>query len=446
MATKRDYKTEILAYLKSHPGENISRDELIKKTGISKPRLSEVLKSIREDGYSIISPPRSGYVRLEPNEEEHIFPQVRNRDIRQWIILYLLSQYGKMTFNELLLKMLGIKDHLLEDSRLLTDEKSEEKAYDNATIIRNLRNNVTKFYNDDIEDVARDIISVTALREDLTQLRNLKQVRMDSSDQVRYSLTKAAPHFVSASNDSLYEFCQQYEDFSSAIGNIAPLKDVYLQIKTQINYEGTDIQHHRFGKTNVISQIQIDYFNQFIANNYKAHLLELVTEYGDGEAHTIFATGLLYYSVETGFFYALGKNISMDRIETRRLDRIKRINTLAEKNTEFHKKKYEQIYREMFSSAYEETAHHVKVLFADIRSVRERFGKLAELRNTASIRRLENPLPGTDLLFVYEDKIRGLEDFARYLRVSGRAVLAISPPELVNRMKETYMRIEKNYA
>ena len=45
----------------------------------------------------------------------------------------------------------------------------------------------------------------------------------------------------------------------------------------------------------------------------------------------------------------------------------------------------------------------------------------------------------------YADTIRGLEDFARYLRSFGRAALVIEPPKLVERMKNTPLRVMEAY-
>ena len=444
MALKSDYKTAVLEFLNKHPNENVTRDELISSTNISKSRLSEVLQSIRKDGYAIATPPRSGIIRLEiKNTSANLpLPSIKDSDIRKWLILFLLSKYEKLTFRELLLKILSLKDMNYEQSKILIDSDTGQKPYDNNNLIKIIRNNSECKYDN---SVAKDIISVTSFRNDLKELRNEGLVILSRSDHTTYHLSNKAPVIITISGDSLFEFCYKYEDMVSATSDIEPRKQVYNKIKEIINFESDDIRHSRFGRSNNISRNQIDTFNRFISQPYKSYKLRLTTTYDKTDKPDLFTAGLLFYCVETGSFYALGRNFTKNRIESRRLDLIEKIEATSEVNSEFHQKNYYKIYNEMFSAQYEEKSHHVKVYIQDFGNVLKRFYELNSIRTLSTIRHIDNPPANCPYAYVYEDTIRGLSDFARYLRGFGISVLAAAPAELQEKMQFTYNRIIEKY-
>lgn len=445
MAEKIDYKTAVLEYLKNHPNENITRDTLINKTKISKSRLSEVLQSIRSDGYSISTPPRSGIIKLEIDSDAATLPisTVKDSDIRQWLILFLLSKYEKLTFRELLLKTMFLRDWSYDQMKILIDPDTAKKSYDNNDLIKSIRKNTG--YDEEDFLVAKDVISVTALRNDLNRLRKEKLVDMKKAGHTTYHLSYKAPLIIPVSDDSLFEFCQKYEESTSATSDIEPLKQACAKIKELINYEGNDITRHRFGRSNDISQKQIETFNNFIAHPYKTNQLMLTTSFKGITHIDAFSVGLLFYSVETGSFYALGKNITENRLESRRLDWIEKIKTLQDENNEYHQKKYYKYYDEMFSAQYEDKAYPVKVYFQNFGNVKKRFYDLHSVRKHSSIRIIDNPPADCPYSYVYEDTIRGLSDFARYLRGFGISVLAVEPTDLQEKMLFTYNRIIEKY-
>lgn len=442
---KIDFKNKIIEYLNQHPNEDISRDMLMNETGISKSRLSEIVTSIKLDGYNIISPPRSGIIRFEPSEKVEALSPIKDSDIRQWLILFLLSKYEHLSFRELLLKMMSLRDFSLEQMKILLDSESNTQQYDDTHLIKNIRKNTSKALANNRVEVAKEVISVTTLRKDLTELRNLGFVSMVQNEHTTYQLTSTAPYIIPISGDSLYEFCQKYEEAASTISDLEPLKQAYNHIRTIINLENSNSTMHRFGKVNDISEQQIDSFNAFISHPYKTNLLQFESTYNEITTTDEFAVGLLFYSVETGAYYALGKNHTKGLIESRRLDWIQKITTLKKKHREFHHKKYYEIFDEMFSSYYEKDSHHVKVLFSKYGNVARRFRDLQEVRPKSSIRPIQNPPVDFGYDYIYEDTIRGLSDFSRYLRSFGYSVLALEPQELQDKMLYTYNRIIERY-
>ena len=442
MIKKEDFKTSVLNILKDHIGMDVSRKYIIEQTSISNSRLSEILHSIEADGYSITCPPRSGLVRLEKEGSAEILSPIKDSDIRQWLILFLLSKYGKMTFNDLLLKTIMLRDYNIDHPGTLIDPDNPHKHYDDSHLIKNLRKNV--LFDSESASVAKDVVSVTVLRQDLTQLRNKKLVSIEKGRQTRYRLTNTAPYIIPLSGDSLYEFCQRYEEYDSSTTDSELLKQSYDKVTKLINLDGRTSDQHRFGKINDITYDQVTAFNSFITNNYKTNLIQFESGFNT-KMVSAFAVGLLFYCTETSCFYALGENLTTGRRETRRLDRIRNITTLPEKNKIYHNPLYFQILDEMFSADYKDDLQKVKVLFQKYGNIPKRFNDLCSLRKNATIREIENPPEGCIYDYIYEDTMRGTSSFARYLRSFGMSVLAVEPPELKQSMIDTYNKIIMKY-
>lgn len=108
-------------YLKEHKNEDVRRDTLMAETSVSKSRLTEVLQSIRNNGYTIVSPNRSGIVRLEIDEEIDTMPisDIKDQDIRKWIIIFLLTKYEALTFREIIYHLMTLRDKAFEQIQLL---------------------------------------------------------------------------------------------------------------------------------------------------------------------------------------------------------------------------------------------------------------------------------------------------------------------------------------
>ena len=439
---KKDYKLTVLEYLLKHKNEDIERDVLISDTGISKSRLSEILKSIRDDGYTISSPPRSGLIRLEKKNEQLVLPSIKDVDIREWLIIFLLSQYGSLSFRDLIIKLLRVKEYDAEYSLKIDDKK----VYTDNHLIKSFKS----FYlNQDMDDysidVATDFLSVTTLRKDLSSLRKRGLVRLKEGQKTTYELTSKAPFILYVSEDHLSEFCQKYEDHITSISGITPLKEVYDKIRTLISWDDMNTVQRRFGRQAQISQDQIDKFNKFVSHPYKTNRLTIHSFYDGKEKHETISVGLIFFCVETGSFYALCHNHSKGEIITIRLDYIDDISDNKEKNKIFHNDEYYKKYKEMFAAGYDQQVHHVKVLFKDFGNIKERFVNLTKIRSEASLRPIEEPPKDCIYEYIYEDNVRGLRDFARFLRSFGYSVLVMEPIELRDMMVNTYKRFLDKY-
>ena len=228
-----------------------------------------------------------------------------------------------------------------------------------------------------------------------------------------------------------------FEEAKTAISGLEPLKNTYKKAKVLLDMEDSNTASKHFGRSNNISSDQMESFMHFTAYPYKTHHLRIKTKDVEPVA---FALGLLFYSVETSSFYALGRNIDMERIELRRIDIIEAIEVLPEANEEYNSSSYHEIYQEMFAAHYDE-AYDVKVVFKDFGNIKNRFDSLRKLRPQANIYRIENPPADCDFHYVYQDRIRGLSDFAKFIRRFGSSALVLEPKELRNTMIGTYSRI-----
>ena len=157
------------------------------------------------------------------------------------------------------------------------------------------------------------------------------------------------------------------------------------------------------------------------------------------------SAGLLFFSIETGAFYALCKDHTANSIAVIRLDYIRSIVDSTVQNVDFHSKYFYEIYQEMFATQYDPDISHVKVLLQDFKNVVERFKSLCKSRKGATLRAIENPPDACIYKYVYEDNIRGISDFARFLRSFGYSVLALEPPLLKEQMIKTYTRYLQKY-
>ena len=435
---KKNYKSAVLDYLLNHVNEDITRDALISVTGISTSRLSEILTSIKRDGYNVITPPRSGLVRLETNHNQVVLPDIKDADLRQWLILFLLSHYGPLSYRDLVEKLLSMKEHNLDTASLI--QLQNKKVYDDASLIASIREN----YVDDIL-VAEDLISITCLRKDIASLRKQGLIELVEGKHVTYQLTATAPYILTLSEDSLYQFCLQHEGHASSTTSLAPVKHTVDKIRTLIGYDESTQDQHQFGKQNQINQEQIDSFNTFIAYPYKTNQLEIHSVVNQIEHSSIFSVALLFYSVETSAFYAFGMDHTTGKKAAYRLDFIHSISATDRKNMIFHADDYYEEYEEMFSTSYTPEKYHVKVLYDDYGNVNQRFQSLHKTRRDSTIRLIENKPEGCNYSYVYEDDLRGLTDFARFLRSFGYSVMAVKPAELTDTMKRTYNLILENY-
>jgi predicted DNA-binding transcriptional regulator YafY len=128
-----------------------------------------------------------------------------------------------------------------------------------------------------------------------------------------------------------------------------------------------------------------------------------------------------------------------------RLDRIDSIKEGTEKNKKYKSFEFLSVYEEMFSASFEPEKTHVKVLFQDFGNIRERLSTLHNKRKFSKlydISPLSKDIPHN---IVYEDDLRGVSAFSRFLRSFGSSALVLEPSSLQDLMINSNQLILNNY-
>lgn len=438
MNKKTKSKEILIDYLLSKPDIYIARDTIIKETGISKSRLSELINEIRSDGYELVTPNRSGVVKLESSQK--INHNITSQEVRQWLIILALSKLGKASYVELVCSILSIVDSIY-----LYDEISIDDNYSDMKILDYL-----KKYNPIAKHDIDHYLPLPTFRKDLHSLVKdgyIDKKRLSYKDGIHvvYSISEKSPTTLFESEDELYDFMTFYDNFKASFSNTEPLESLYRKCSLIYDWECYDTNTQIYGKSNHIDYKQLQYLHRFVQHPYKTKTLEVNYSSRDSEICLTIASGLLFYSIETNSFYLLCTSMDNNSIIQLRLDRINSIREGKEKNKSYRSASFMRIYEEMFSASFEPEKLHVKVLFQDFGNIKERLTTLNNKRKFSKLYEIEPLSEDIPHCIVYEDDLRGLSAFSRFLRSFGSSALVLEPYKLQDMMIESCQRILKNY-
>jgi predicted transcriptional regulator/biotin operon repressor len=434
MKQKNNSKKILIEYLQSHAGKDIPRDEIISQLGISKSRLSELINELCDDGYEIVTPPRSGIVRLESSPEAA--PDITREDVRQWLIILALSRLGHATYIELVRSILSITD-----SAYLENEIDTGDNYTPTDIM-----NYLEEHSPSTADDIRQFLPLATLRKDLKKLTASGFVeKSESNDKGRkstvYSISGKSPTILFENSNEISRFMDFYDNFRDSLSNKEPLESLHEKAAVICGWESFDRAARIYGKSNRMTNDQLEHLKKFIEYPYTTKTLHI--NYSSGDTELDVDSGLLFYSVETNHFYLLCRNTATEIIKPLRLDRIKSVQEGETENKCYGSSEFLNIYEEMFSAAFEEKKH-VKVLFDDFGNIKERLELLHKKRKHSQLYEIK-PRPDVPYSIVYEDDIRGMSDFSRYLRSFGSSAIVVEPAELRDQMIASNQKILNNY-
>ena len=438
MNKKNNAKEILIEYLLANQGIDSSRDAIIQETGISKSRLSELINEIRSDGYEIATPNRSGIVRLENTNK--ISPTVTPKEVRQWLIILALCKLGTATYTELVCGILSIADSTYLYDGIYTDDN-----YSDMDILEYLE----KFNASTKYDIDQNL-PLPTFRKDLHALIkdgyvDKKRIPYKDGIHVIYSISEKSPAVLFESEDELFDFMTFYDTFKSSLSNTEPLESLYKKSASIYDWDSYDASIQIYGKSNRIDKTQLNHLNNFVKHPYKTKTLDIHYLAHDGAMEITISSGLLFYSVETNCFYLLCMNMETKSIMPLRLDHIEDIKEGTEKNKKYRSTEFINMYDEMFSAAFEPEKTHVKILFQDFGNIRERLSALHSKRKFSKlydISPLSEEIPHS---IVYEDDLRGVSSFSRFLRSFGSSALVLEPSSLQNFMINSNQLILKNY-
>ena len=445
MKEKNNSKELLIEYFKSNIGKDITRTQVISDTGISKSRLSELIKELRRDGYEFITPNRSGIIRLEGSE--NFVGDISDSDIRKWNILLAFSLEEAITeakaisYHDLIKALVGLYDDSIDSvGNLLGKNYTDEDI--TAYVVKN---------HPQYETLFKKILPLSTLRKDLRELCNDGYVeskkinRRGNNNFYGYYLSAKAPIVFLKNENNMLMLQNNMHTIKDTIETSVPLKALYRRVVNILNWDPQDSNPYGFGKGNIISEQQMDCLNRFTA--YPFDKKNLLIEY-ENESLKI-EVGIIFYSKETSCFYAISRVTGDKTLRQLRIDTIKNIQVLRTNNSFYQSKEAKLIYEEMFNNSCEEEASDVKIIFQDFGNVKSKFEALKANRSkTAKIYEIENYIEGLpdNFCYVYEDRIRGMDSFARTLRAFGSSVLVLEPESLRKRMIESNKKILATYS
>ncbi len=362
---------------------------------LSRSSLSDDINAINAQT-SVLTSPKRGYYAYDP-EAESTLPngilrgKLDSVHIRQWYILALLCTAPRSF--ESLLEELQSESLRCGESTLHADLKALQ---DKGFVTSSSEDGVYLYYS---------YMLYPASREELSRYYSQKK-KMDSGSRILIST---------------------YNTIEKKIAHSIP--DRTFDVKKSYA--------RHTGKQNTLSAVQLELLEQFQRFPYTTHALSIPYVTNTGKHLTCsFSSGLIIYSVETSRIYLLGKDkkkkntiIALDRIQMDRIE-VQNSHNYCYKNPEFYR-----IEEEMFSLSVEEPVT-VRVRFENVPFVASKIEHLHKMRKYSKLELINN-----DSEILYTDTLRGVPDFARYLRRFGHHALAEEPKELKDMMLYTSRKV-----
>lgn len=189
-----------------------------------------------------------------------------------------------------------------------------------------------------------------------------------------------------------------------------------------------------------------DFFDKISKFPYRSKALKITHNTKNGERTVILAIGMFIYSIEKDQLYIMGhmytpaKNTYDEKfVYTLFPSSIINIKKTDYDNPYFMSEEFTDIYKTMFSVSTDQ-AEDVTVEFDRIYQIEN---KIKHLSNNRPLSKISYSEDGSKI--IYTDTLRGLSDFAVYLRRFGRACHVIAPESLKNSVLDTRRKMLENY-
>ena len=383
-----------------HISENktVSTKQIMELFNIKKATLSEDITALKSQGVPLIT--TRGFVSIEDNKSSaNYYEKISNSTIRQWLILFILSQSNKpITF------------------------KTIQEEYQN--------------YN-------YGYCSTDSLHKDLQTLQANNYIHYSDNNHT-YKLTNKYNHYITPLYDNLEPFCEKYASQIESNPNALELKRFHDTAKIMLfGFEDDDSYQPNenyivHGKRNLLDEATKKAYDELNLYPYEARKLDITYNSKDGIITAEdFSVGLVVYSIEKNRMYLLGEILDKKIIIA--VDTITKYNTTKKRNTIYNSPEYMKIFNEMFSVSVDDL-ETVEVIFDNRDHIRYKLDVLKSKRPNSQI-----TLDKENDTLIYTDKLRGISDFASYIRQYGRGAVATKPEYLHTQMLESAERIIKNY-
>lgn len=277
------------------------------------------------------------------------------------------------------------------------------------------------------------------LREDKKFLEHLHFTHPDAKGQYCNRLLPAAPAILIVSEEKLDEFCAEFSCFEKSDPVHQSLLPFFTRASALLNggYELENDFYHVHGRLGNLSARDQEMMKKLQKYPYARRQLLISHYVSEDELCTCkFSTAYIIYSMDKNCFYLLGESQGSPAII--RMDRIKELKEAQESNHCFHSPVYYKIYSEMFSISVDPPVH-VRVRFEGVYNIQQKLSSLASARPAARVAFTDSG----DL--IYTDTVRGLPDFAHYIRSFGSSAIAEEPAELKELLLDSSRKVIENY-
>lgn len=341
----------------------------------------------------------------------------------------------------------------LDDRKLLRKYSLIQQLYKHPCTAKNLVNRFLVFSSGQkvdfsINKIPTDV-SYTSINDLISELESEGEIKKDSRG-IYHPTGRSIPIMHHFTADDLFSLLDQlkilpsgspyHTQLQSITRKMSILENSYsLETKSDSNYLIYGRKHE------ILKQIG-QWIKKISSTNFTEKLIQIQYTARSGQTLDIlFQTGLLIYSVEKGKLYLLGKECSCDPVPVPDRAAIIDVSTIIKtqnsdhKNDSYQSPVYQQIFAEMFSISLEKPVE-VVVRFDLEANVQKKIEQLTSQRSKAFMTILPDEKQAE-----YTDTIRGIDDFANYLRQFGRSVHVIAPDSLKQKMDFSIERTLKRY-
>lgn len=384
-------------------------EELKEKYSSSSETIKADIKYLRGQGLEIDtvrSNTQNRYsIKQESAEEAVYFEKTSSKNVRKLFLMLILQKKDGMSFADI------------------------KKA-----VVKYSRDKNLKYYSNSEEDAGE--YTFNTIRNDLKELLEEKLIK--ERNELYYVSSQAPLQLVLSEEDAehvfmLLENCAKGSVYEKVLNGIKKKMTDSLFYETKGADENYYVYKRKYEEANRIEGI----LNEL--NKYPFETKQLEIKYkgnSDSEVTIYMSVGNIVYSLEKDRVYLLGHSKGKPMVIA--YNQIKSIRATSESNQVFRNDFYKRLVNTMFGISVEEPVH-VKVEFDNRIYIREKINRILKNRPEATVSVEGN-------VFIYEDNISGMHDFARYLRGYGSGCRVLQPKKLQNILKNGAQRTLEFYA
>ncbi len=392
-------RNQIIEILKFN--QEATMEELMKLCNIKQRTLLTEIKELRNFGFDIQR--KNNVFKLENNTTSIVYEEADKRIMRQLVILSIFENKSKLSKKD-----------------IINSYKTQLLAYRDDKII--FDDSIRRLLDDDLKDLVK---------------RNILKIK----DSMLYT-TLNTPVWSRIKLEKMEEL----RDRVSLIKKGHDAFGIWNSIEEKITNE---IVQKLYGEENTITDEIITYETKQTVQVEKE--LQILTEisYSTKELIITYKTnkgyiyekniqiGAVIYSCEREKIYLLAKEMDNEKLSLFNLSGVISLTETEKNNQIFMNNDIKKIINEMFIVSVEDP-FYVELEFDNVYNIHEKITRLAKDRKNAKYEIKDDKI-------VYYDCIRGLNDFARYIRGFGRSCKVIKPKELKDMIYESNEAVIKMY-